>query len=96
MGLDKAIGANGGAEKDVSNKIQFAWPKWRETTGVMCDRNIPTQLKGKVYKTAIKPAMAYHCGMWAVRKEDRKFYTAEMRMFRWAIGKTTLDQVNKC
>ena len=26
---------------------------------IMCDRNIPTKLKDKVYKTAIKPAMVY-------------------------------------
>ena len=46
--------ANGGAEKDVNNRVNIAWTKWRETTGVMCDRNIPTELKDKVYKTAIK------------------------------------------
>ena len=86
MGLDIAIGANVGAEKDASNTIQIPWSKWRETTEVMCDRNIPTKLIDKVYKTAIKPAMAYYCRMWAVRKEDRKFHTSEMRMFRWARG----------
>ena len=84
MGLDKAIGANGGAEKDASNTIKSPWSKWRETTGVMRDRNIPTQLIDKVYKTAIQPAIAYHCTMWAVRKEDSKFHTSEMPMFRWA------------
>ena len=62
MGLDKAIGANGGAEKDATNKIKIPWSKWRETTGVMCDRNIPTQLIDNVYKTAIKPATA-ECGL---------------------------------
>ena len=44
----------------------------RETTGVMCDRNIPTKLKDKVYKTAIKPAMVNGAECWAVRKEERK------------------------
>ena len=50
MGLDKAIGANGSAEKDGSNTIRIPWSKWRETTGVMCDRKIPTKLIDKVYK----------------------------------------------
>ena len=72
----------------------FAWSKWRETTGVMCDRNIPTKLKDKVYKTAIKPAMVYGAECWAVRKkEERKLHTTEMRMLRWARGKTRLDHV---
>ena len=64
-----------------------------ETTGVMCDRNIPTKLKDKVYKTAIKPAMVYGAECWAVRKKERKLHTTEMRMLRWARGKTRLDHV---
>ena len=60
----------------------------------MCDRNIPTKLKDKVYKTAIKPAMVYGAECWAVRKkEERKLHTTEMRMLRWARGKTGLDHV---
>ena len=55
--LGSMFDANGGAEKDVNNRVKIAGSKWRETTGVMCDRNIPTKLKDKVYKTAIKPAM---------------------------------------
>ena len=37
---------------------------------MMCDRNIPTKLKDKVYKTAIKPAMVYGAECWAVRKKE--------------------------
>ena len=47
--LGSMFDANGGAEKDVNNRVKIAWSKWRETTGVMCDRNITTQLKDKVY-----------------------------------------------
>ena len=81
--------ANGGAKKDVHNRVKIVWSKWRETTGVMRDRNIPTKLKDKLYKTAIKPAMVYGEGCWAVRKkEERKLHTTEMRMLRWERGKT--------
>ena len=87
--LGSMFDANGGAENDVNNRVKIAWSKWRETTGVMCDRNIPTKLKDKVYKTAIKPAMVYGAECWAVRKkEERKLHTTEMRMQRWARGKT--------
>ena len=66
--------ANGGAEKakGVNNRVQIAWSKWRETTGVMCDRNIPTKLKDKVYKMAVKPAMEYDAECWAVRKKEER------------------------
>ena len=84
--LGSMFNANGGAEKDVNNRVKIAWSKWRETTGVMCE--------DKVYKTAIKPAMVYCAECWAVRKkEERKLHTTEMRMLRWARGKTRLDHV---
>ena len=57
--LGTLFDANGRAEEDANNRISIAWSKWRKTTGVMCDGNIPTKLKVKVYKTAIKPAMVY-------------------------------------
>ena len=47
-----------------------------------------TELKDKVYKTAIKPAMVYGAECLAVRKEERKLHTTEMRMLQWARGKT--------
>ena len=52
---------------------------------MMSDGNMPTKLKDKVYKTAIKPAMVYGAECWAARKkEERKSPTTEMRMLRWA------------
>ena len=63
---------------------------------MMCDRNIPTKLKNKVYKTAIKPAMVYGAECWAVRKkEERKLYTTEMCMLRWAREKTRSKRKDK-
>ena len=38
--LGSMFDANGGAEKEVNNIVKIAWSKWRETTGVICDRNI--------------------------------------------------------
>ena len=86
--LGSLFNANTGAEKDVSNIIKSPWSTWRETTGVMCDRNIPTKLKDKVYKMAIKPKC------WAVRKKaERNVHATEMRMLRWARGNARLDHV---
>ena len=67
--LSPMFDPNGGADKDVHNRVKIVWSKWRQTTGLMCDRNIPTQLKDKVYKTAIKPVMVYGAERWAVRKK---------------------------
>ena len=92
--LGSMFDANGGAEKDLNNRVKIVWSNWRESTGVICDRNIPTQLKDKVYKTAIQPAMEHGAECWAVRKkEDRKLHTTEMRILWWARGNTRLDYV---
>ena len=95
--LGSLLDANGGPEKDVNNRINIAWSKWRETTGLMCNRNLPAKFKENVYRTAIKPAMMYGAECWTVRKkkETKLHTTTEMRMLWWAIGNTRLDHVRK-
>ena len=45
---------------------------------MMCDRDIQTKLKDKVYKTAIQPAMVCGAECWAVRKkEEMRLHTTE-------------------
>ena len=45
-------------------------------------------------KTIIRPAMTYGSECWAVKKKDEsKLNSAEMRMLRWARGKTRLDHI---
>ena len=40
------------------------------------------------------PAMTYGSECWAVKKKDEnKLNSAEMRMLRWARGKTRLDHI---
>ena len=68
--------------------------KGKEVFGVMCDRNMPMELKDKVFKTIIRPAMTYSSECWVVKKKDEsKLNSAEVRMLRWARGKTRLDHI---
>ena len=39
------IDRRGGASKDVENRVMKAWSKWREITGVNCDKKVPTKMK---------------------------------------------------
>ena len=42
---------------------------------------MPVELKDKVFKTIIRPAMTYGSECWAVKKKDEnKLSSAEMRM----------------
>ena len=46
--------------------------EWKEVSGVMCDRKMPVELKDKVFKTIIRPAMTYGSECWAVKKKDER------------------------
>ena len=79
---------------EVSSRVGRGWQKWRSLTGVMCDKKMPLKLKGKVYRTVIRPVIMYGSETWAMRKEDEKMMeTAEMKMLRLTTGITKLDKV---
>ena len=42
--------SNGGAERGINNRVKLAWMKWKQRTGVLCDKKVPIKLKDKVYK----------------------------------------------
>ena len=62
--LGLTLQAEGGCEKDVTSRIQSGWNRWREMSGVICDKKVPEALKNNIYKTAIRPAMTWR-GMLA-------------------------------
>ena len=75
------------AEWLCKNRVQLAWNKWREITGVICDKKIPVKLKHKIYKTVIKPTMTYGAECWTMKKKDEMLMNkTEMRMLRWIQG----------
>ena len=53
------IDREGGASKDVDNRVAKAWSKWRELSGVICDKKIPTKLKLLIYHTVVRPNLLY-------------------------------------
>ena len=43
-------------DADVSHRIKARWIKWRQVSGILSDKRVPQKLKGKFYRTTIKPA----------------------------------------
>ncbi|KAH1257632.1 hypothetical protein GmHk_03G007566 [Glycine max] len=92
--LGSVIHDDGEIEGDVNHRIQAGWMKWRKASGVLCDAKVPIKLKGKFYRTAIRPAILYGTECWAVNSQhENKVGVAEMRMLRWMCGKTRQDKI---
>ena len=47
--LGSIFDSNGGAERDINNRVKLAWMKWKQLTGVLCDKKVPIKLKDRVY-----------------------------------------------
>ena len=62
--------------------------------GVLCDKRVPPQLKGKIHKTIVQPAMLY--GMETVpvtSSHVKKLEVTEMKMCRLIYDHTLRDHV---
>ena len=72
MYLWSIFDSNGEAESDINNRVELAWMKWKQLTGVLCD---------KVYKTVIKPTMTMEKSQWWAdrKKDENRLHVAEMR-----------------
>ena len=55
--LGTVMETEGGLSKAVKQRVKSALMKWREMSGVICDRKIPKELKSKVYKSVLRPVM---------------------------------------
>ena len=74
--------------------IGVGWLKWRLSSGVLCDKKVPPNLKGKFYRVAVRPVMLYEAECWPVKNSHiQKLKVAEMRMLRWMCGLTRRDRV---
>ena len=90
--LGSTIDRGGGASKDADNRVTKAWSKWRELSGVICDKKIRTTLKLLIYQTVIRPTLLYGCETWPMSVNDEKrMATTEMRMVRWPMGVSLLE-----
>ncbi|KAH1190454.1 putative protein arginine N-methyltransferase 6 [Glycine max] len=92
--LGSVIQDDGEIEGDVNHRIQAGWMKWRKASGVLCDAKVPIKLKGKFYRTAVRPAILYGTECWTVKSQhENRVGVAEMRMLRWMCGKTRQDKI---
>jgi len=85
--LGTTIHQDGGCKKEVELRISKAWNRWRELSGVLCDKKVPSKLKILIYKTVIRPALLYGNETWPLTKLlENKISSCEMRMLRYCLS----------
>jgi hypothetical protein len=92
--LGSMLQSEGEIDKYVSHRIKTGWVKWRQTSGVLCDKKVPNKLKGKFYRTTIRPAMMCGAECYATKGQHvQKMSVAEIRMLHWICGHTRKDRI---
>ena len=92
--LGSKVASNGNMDAEITHRVQAGWRNWRKMSGVLCDGEINVKLKGKVYKTVVRPAMMYGAETWPLKKtQERKLEVEEMKMLRWMCGVTKMDKI---
>ena len=66
--LGSMLQKDGDIDEDVSHRIKAGWMKWWQASGVLCDKRVPQKLKGKFYRTTIRPAMLYGAECWPTKR----------------------------
>jgi hypothetical protein len=85
--LGSMLQKDGDIDEDVRHRISAGWLKWRQVSGVLCDKRVPQKLKGKFYRTAIRPMMLYGAECWPTKRQHiQQLSVAEIRMLHWFVG----------
>ncbi|KAK3543565.1 hypothetical protein QTP70_023903 [Hemibagrus guttatus] len=65
-----------------------------KVSGVLCDRKISARIKGKVYRTVVRPAMLYGLETVSLRKrQESELEVAELKMLKFSLRVTRLDRI---
>ena len=85
---------SGSCKRETKRRVQAGWNGWRKVSGLIYDRRLPDRVKGKVYSSVVRPAMAIGLETVAVtKKQVKEMEVAEMKMLRFAMGVTRKDKI---
>ena len=92
--LGSIFSKDGEIVDDITHRIQVGWLKWRAASEVLCDRRIPSKLKGKFYRTIIRLVIIWEKMLDAKKWQVTKTSVVEMIMLMWICSKTRNDRIS--
>ena len=94
--MGSTVQSKGECGREVKKILQAGWNGWRRMSGVICDRRVPTGVKGKMYKVTLIPATLYGLETVALAKrQEAEMELAELRMLRFSLGVTRMDNITQ-
>jgi len=57
--LGSTLSCDGDVTPEVRARIKAPWSKWRQVTGVLCDRRMSRRLNRQSYRTVVRPVALY-------------------------------------
>ncbi|KAI5085121.1 NACHT, LRR and PYD domains-containing protein 12 isoform X3 [Silurus meridionalis] len=92
--LMSTVQSNGECVREVKKRVQAGWSGWRRVTGVICDSRVSARMKGKVYRTVVRPEMLYGLETVALSKrQEVELEVAELKMLKFLLGVTRTDNI---
>ncbi|KAF7702399.1 hypothetical protein HF521_001682 [Silurus meridionalis] len=93
--LGSTVQSNRECVREVKKRVQAGWSGWRRLkTGVICDRRVSVRVKGKVYRTVVRPVMLYGLETVALSKrQEVELEVAELKMLRFSLGVMKMDRI---
>ena len=68
--LGNMIQRDGGCDLAVRERVRKGWVKFRELSGILCNRRLALKWRGVVYRTCVRTAMMYGCENWPMKREN--------------------------
>ena len=93
--LGDVIQKDGGCGKAVRERVRKGWLKFKELSGVLCNRRIALKMRGVLYRACVRTVMMFGCESWPIKKENEDtLVRAERRMIRMICGVTLANREN--
>ena len=92
--LGTSVQSSGECVREVKKRVQSGWNSWRKVSGVIRDRRVSAKVKGKIYRTVVRPAMMSGLETLAIgRRQEAELEVAELKMLRFSLGITRMNRV---
>ena len=81
--LGGTVCEDGGSSEEIQRRVEAGAAAWRRVEGIMWDRKLKKQLKGKVLEACVVPACIYGLGTLALtERQEEKIQIAENNWIR--------------